>query len=81
MATAGSGDVLAGFLGSLLAHHGAVSPVDDDTAARLAACAAHVHGVAGAIAVGSGRPIAAVDIVTALPAAVARVRGWATPDA
>jgi hypothetical protein len=40
-----------------------------------------VHGVAGAIAVGSGRPIAAVDIVTALPAAVARVRGWATPDA
>ena len=80
MATAGSGDVLAGFLGSLLAHHQAVAHVDDDIAARLAACAAHVHGLAGALAVGGGRPIAAADILSALPAAVARVRGWASTD-
>jgi hydroxyethylthiazole kinase-like uncharacterized protein yjeF len=80
MATAGSGDVLAGFLGSLLAHHQAVVRLEDDRAAWLAACAAHVHGVAGAIAVGRGRPISAADIVASLPAAVARVRGWARTD-
>ena len=77
MATAGSGDVLAGLLGSLLAHRGAVRDVDDDTAGRLAACAAHVHGVAGALAVGPGRPITALDIVTTLPAAIGRVRSEA----
>jgi hydroxyethylthiazole kinase-like uncharacterized protein yjeF len=81
MATAGSGDVLAGLLGSLLAHHQAVGSIDDDTAAWLAACAAHLHGVAGAIAVGTGRPVTATDIIAALPEAVARVRGWAGPDA
>ncbi len=75
MATAGSGDVLAGFLGSLLAHHQAAGHVDDDRAARLAAVASHVHGVAGAIAVGDGRTITARDIVSALPEAVSRVRG------
>jgi hydroxyethylthiazole kinase-like uncharacterized protein yjeF len=80
MATAGSGDVLAGLLGSLLAHRGAVRDVDDDTAGRLAACAAHVHGVAGALAVGPGRPITALDIVTTLPAAIGRVRGWARSE-
>lgn len=77
LATAGSGDVLAGFLGSLLAHHGATGEVDDETAARLAAAAAHVHGVAGALAVGAGRTVTAVDVLAALPAAVGRVRAAA----
>ena len=77
LATAGSGDVLAGFLGALLASHQAVAEVDDDTAARLAAVAAHVHGIAGAGAVGEGRTITSFDVALALPAAVSRVRAWA----
>jgi ADP-dependent NAD(P)H-hydrate dehydratase / NAD(P)H-hydrate epimerase len=81
MATAGSGDVLAGFLGALLAHHEARGHVDESHAARLAAVAAHVHGVAGALAVGQGGTITSVDIAVALPAAVSRVRGWAHRDA
>ena len=80
MATAGSGDVLAGFLGSLLAHHQAVGDVDDERAAWLAACAAHVHGVAGALAVGGGRPVAAADLLTSLPEAVAQARSWLHRD-
>ena len=80
LATAGSGDVLAGVLGSLLAHHQAVREIDDDGAAWLAACAAHVHGVAGVLAVGSGRPITSSDLSAALPDAIARVRGWARTD-
>jgi hydroxyethylthiazole kinase-like uncharacterized protein yjeF len=80
MATAGSGDVLAGFLGALLAHHEARGRVDEHHAARLAAVAAYVHGVAGALAVAQGRTITAVDIAAALPAAVSRVRGWVRQD-
>ncbi len=76
LATAGSGDVLAGLVGSLLAHHHASAGVDDDDAARLAAVGAHVHGVAGALAASGGRTVAALDLVHALPDAVSRVRGW-----
>lgn len=74
LATAGSGDVLAGLLGSLLAHRAAGGDVDDDAAARVAARAAHVHGRAGALAAAAGRPVTAWDVVSALPDAVARVR-------
>lgn len=74
LATAGSGDVLAGFVGSLLAHHAAQRPLDLDDVARLAAVAAHVHGIAGAVAVAGGETITAVDVVHALPEAVRRVR-------
>jgi hydroxyethylthiazole kinase-like uncharacterized protein yjeF len=74
LATAGSGDVLAGLVGSLLAHHEARHPLDHDDVARLAAVAAHVHGVAGAVAVGGGETITAVDLVHALPEAVRRAR-------
>jgi hydroxyethylthiazole kinase-like uncharacterized protein yjeF len=75
LATAGSGDVLAGLLGSLVAHHQARGDVDAELLARLAAVAAHVHGVAGTVATGEGRTIASFDLVGALPEAVARVRG------
>jgi len=80
LATAGSGDVLAGLLGSLLAHHQAAGEVDDDAAGWLAACAAHVHGVAGGLAAGGARPITASEVSAALPDAIARVRGWARTD-
>ncbi len=66
LATAGSGDVLSGILGSLLA---AGTPP-----AETAAAAAHLHGRAGQVAAARG-PIVAGDLVRRLPEAVARVRG------
>ncbi|WP_336028131.1 NAD(P)H-hydrate dehydratase [Geodermatophilus sp. FMUSA9-8] len=66
LATAGSGDVLSGVLGSLLA---AGTP-----AAETAAAAAHLHGRAGQVAAARG-PILASDLVRVLPDTVGRVRG------
>lgn len=62
MATAGSGDVLAGLLGALAA-------TADHDLGLLAAVAAAVHGRAGRSA-SAGGPIAATDIVRALPGTV-----------
>jgi hydroxyethylthiazole kinase-like uncharacterized protein yjeF len=73
LATAGSGDVLAGILGSLVATHAAAI---QDTAhahgalARLGATAAVVHTLA-AVRASSGGPIAALDVADAVPAAIA----------
>ena len=80
LATAGSGDVLAGFVGSMLAHHQARGPLDDGDVARLAAVAAHVHGEAGSVAVGGGRTITAVELAAALPEAVRRTRAEVSHD-
>lgn len=80
MATAGSGDVLAGVLGALLAQ-AAESINDDDGAyarlglkledrwAALAAVAASVHGRAGALASANfdGGPLTASAIMAAVP--------------
>lgn len=74
LATAGSGDVLAGLLGSILAHHQAAAPLDHAAAATLAAVAAHVHGVAGSVAAAGGRTITAFDVAAAVPEAIARIR-------
>lgn len=79
LATAGSGDVLSGILGSVLAHAQArceqrgtgLTPAD---AAGLAASSAHLHGRLGALVARGGRPVAALDLVTELPAAVAALR-------
>ncbi|MEV6601207.1 NAD(P)H-hydrate dehydratase [Actinoplanes sp. NPDC051346] len=57
LATAGSGDVLAGLLGSLLA---AGLPAE-----RAAVAAAYVHGLAGRRA-GTGGPVTASDVAAAL---------------
>lgn len=64
MATAGSGDVLAGIAGALMAT--GLSAMD------AGAMAALVHGRAGARASGGG-PIAAGDIAAATPATVAEL--------
>jgi len=64
LATAGSGDVLSGLAGSLLAQ-GLDPP-------RAAAAAAYLHGIAGRLAA-EGAPIGASDIITALPAATRTV--------
>ena len=60
LATAGSGDVLAGLIGGLLA--AGLQPLD------AASVGAYLHGLAGRIAHGKG-PIAAGDLLAALPRA------------
>lgn len=70
LATAGSGDVLGGVLGALVATHAREIDEDGHTAlAALAASAAWVHGRAGERA-SDGGPIVALDIVGELPAVV-----------
>ncbi len=73
LATAGTGDVLAGLAGSLLAQGLGTS--------QAAAAAAYLHGIAARYAAGgaglglSGQaPIGASDVVSALPEAIRRVR-------
>ncbi len=70
LATAGTGDVLAGALGALLAANprGAADP---SSLAELAAEAVDLHGEAAALAAVHARPIVALDVAEHLPAAVA----------
>ncbi|RMI08864.1 bifunctional ADP-dependent NAD(P)H-hydrate dehydratase/NAD(P)H-hydrate epimerase, partial [Cellulomonas triticagri] len=70
LATAGSGDVLAGLLGTLLAGSAADVLADPPLAAALAAGAALVHGRAASVAVPDG-PVSALALAHALPATVA----------
>ena len=74
LGTAGSGDVLSGFMAALLAGAAARGDVDDDAAARVAAAAVGLHGLAGRLAGRGGRPVTAPDVIAALPEAIALVR-------
>ena len=65
LATAGSGDVLAGLAGALLA--GGLDPFD------AGSVAAWLHGLAGRLAAGDGRTVSAADVLAALPDAVGRL--------
>ena len=65
LATAGSGDVLAGLCGALLA--GGLDPFD------AGSVGAWLHGLAGRLAAAGGAPLAAGDILAALPNAFRRV--------
>jgi ADP-dependent NAD(P)H-hydrate dehydratase / NAD(P)H-hydrate epimerase len=65
LATAGSGDVLAGLAGALLA--GGLDPFD------AGSVAAWVHGLAGRLAHDGGAPVSATDVLAALPAALGRL--------
>lgn len=74
LATAGTGDVLGGVLGTLLAAN------PDASIAEVAATGAWLHGHAGRIAAGigadggaHGHPIVALDVAQALPRAIADV--------
>jgi ADP-dependent NAD(P)H-hydrate dehydratase / NAD(P)H-hydrate epimerase len=66
LATAGTGDVLAGVIGALLA-----TGLD---AAAAAAVGAHLHGRTGQLAAERG-PFVAGDLIARLPDAIGRVRG------
>lgn len=74
LGTAGSGDVLSGLMGALLAGAAARGDVDDEVAARTAAAAVGLHGLAGRLAAREGRPVTAPDIIAALPEAIGLVR-------
>jgi hydroxyethylthiazole kinase-like uncharacterized protein yjeF len=68
LGTAGSGDVLSGVCGALLA--GGLPPLDAGSAG------AFLHGLAGLLAVGDpSAPITAMDVVRRLPQALRAVRG------
>ena len=65
LATAGSGDVLAGLCGALLA--GGLDAFD------AGSVGAWLHGLAGRLAGEGGRPVTAADVLAALPDAVGRL--------
>ncbi|SDH89739.1 NAD(P)H-hydrate dehydratase [Nonomuraea jiangxiensis] len=65
LATGGTGDVLSGVAGALLAQ--GLSCYD------AASCGAYVHGLAGRLAAG-GAPLAAADVAEAVPAAIRALR-------
>jgi ADP-dependent NAD(P)H-hydrate dehydratase / NAD(P)H-hydrate epimerase len=67
LATAGTGDALAGLVGALLAA-GTADP------ATAAAAAVYLHGLAGRVASRDGRSMTAWDLVGAIPEAVAVAR-------
>ena len=75
LGTAGTGDILAGLAGSMLASAQARGEITDSgEAARIVAAAVGAHGAAGALAASDGRPVTAMDVVDALPDAIALLR-------
>ena len=82
LATAGSGDVLSGLLGSMLAAEIARNAgLDFVGAAELAACAALVHGLAGQIASSDGYPVTSESVLAAVPEAISTLRRRRDSDA
>lgn len=73
LATAGSGDVLSGLAGSMLAAN-AGRGLDMAAAAEIMAAAAFVHGRAGQLAATAGTPVTAVDVLGCVGAAIAATR-------
>ena len=77
LATAGTGDVLAGILGALVTAHAEEVQQTPATLAALGATAALLHDTAARIASGdatahgAGRPITALDVAAAIPEAFA----------
>ncbi|HEY8587951.1 MAG TPA: ADP/ATP-dependent (S)-NAD(P)H-hydrate dehydratase [Naasia sp.] len=72
LATAGSGDVLGGILGAMLAARSDDVVAEPGLLVPVAAAAALIHGRAGTLASGGG-PIVALDIAEAVPATIARL--------
>ena len=74
LATAGSGDVLGGILGALVATHPREIETDAAALGALAATAALIHAEAATRA-SAGGPITALDVAEAVPAAIAVLLG------
>lgn len=73
LATAGTGDVLAGVIGALVAAFAGERATDAASLAALAASGAWLHGHAGRLASAAcgGGPVTALDVAESLPRAVA----------
>lgn len=69
LATAGTGDVLGGILGALVATHSERMATDPDAAASCAATAALLHSRAAALA-SRGGPLTALGVAEAVPDAI-----------
>jgi ADP-dependent NAD(P)H-hydrate dehydratase / NAD(P)H-hydrate epimerase len=72
LATAGSGDVLAGILGALMASNFAKLESGEATLAQLAMAGCLLHARAGSAAADAG-PVAALDIAEALRSVVGEI--------
>jgi hydroxyethylthiazole kinase-like uncharacterized protein yjeF len=72
LSTAGSGDVLAGILGALVATNYIEILNDPEHLATLAASAAFIHNAAALLA-SRGSPITATQIITHIPAAIGKI--------
>jgi hydroxyethylthiazole kinase-like uncharacterized protein yjeF len=72
LATAGSGDVLAGILGALVVTNYIEILNDPEHLAALAASAAYIHNAAALLA-SRGSPITATQIITHIPAAIGKI--------
>ncbi len=72
LATAGTGDVLAGILGALVATHSVLLQASADALPQLAATAAFLHAEAGRRA-SAGGPLVALEVAEAVPAVIAEL--------
>jgi hydroxyethylthiazole kinase-like uncharacterized protein yjeF len=79
LSCAGSGDVLAGLVGGVLAHAGERASAPPEATVATAA-ATWMHGVAGRWAGKGRRPVLATDLVRVLPDAIAELRRQARRD-
>lgn len=70
LATAGTGDVLAGIIGALVASHASLLASSPEALAPLAATGCLIHGLAGALA---GGPLGASDIVPRIAPTIAGI--------
>ena len=66
LSTAGSGDVLAGMCGALLA--AGLDPLDAGSAGTF------LHGLAGRLSCDGDRPVSATEVLEAVPRAITTVR-------
>jgi ADP-dependent NAD(P)H-hydrate dehydratase / NAD(P)H-hydrate epimerase len=78
LATAGSGDVLAGLIAGMLAGAVRSGGVDPPRAALVAARAVGLHGLAGRLAGAGGAPVTAPDVLAHLGAAHAAAAAAST---
>jgi hydroxyethylthiazole kinase-like uncharacterized protein yjeF len=73
LATAGSGDVLAGIIGALIATNYIEILNDLTRLADVAATGAFIHNRAALVASGKGAPISASMIISAIPEAIGKI--------